>query len=148
MKAVLQRVKNAKVEVEGKKIAEITKGILILIAFEKDDLNHIDEKIDYFTRKIIGLRIFEDEHGKMNLSVKDINGQILVVSNFTLAGSVKKGKRPSFDNAMPPFEAKECFKKFVNKLKNHNVYVEQGEFQAYMQLSLTNDGPVTFLIEK
>ncbi len=148
MKAVLQRVKNAKVEVEGKKIAEIEKGILIFVGFEKDDLNSLNQKIDYFTRKITGLRIFEDEHGKMNLSIKDINGQILVVSNFTLAGSVKKGKRPSFDNAMPPSDAKDCFKKFVNELRNHNVYVEQGEFQAYMQVSLTNDGPVTFFIEK
>jgi len=148
MKAVLQRVKNAKVEVEGKKIAEIEKGILVLVGFEKDDLNDIDKKFDYFAQKITGLRIFEDENGKMNLSVKDIDGKILAVSNFTLAGSVKKGKRPSFDNAMPPLEAKECFKKFVNELKKHNVCVEEGEFQAYMQVSFTNDGPVTFLIEK
>ncbi len=148
MKALIQRVESANVKVEGTVIGKIDKGLLVLVGFEKDDVEKIDEKIKYVAEKIVNLRIFEDENGKMNLSVKDIGGSILAVSNFTLAGSVKKGRRPSFDNALSGEKAKIFYLKFVEFLKTLNIPVEIGKFQAYMKVSLVNDGPVTFLIEK
>ena len=148
MKALIQRVESANVKVEGTVIGKIGKGLLVLVGFEKDDVEKIDEKIKYIAEKIVNLRIFEDENGKMNLSVKDIGGSILVVSNFTLAGSVKKGRRPSFDNALSGAKAQFFYLKFVEFLKTLNIQIETGKFQAHMKVSLVNDGPVTFLIEK
>ena len=148
MKAVIQRVENASVIVDEQIIGKIGKGLLVLVGFEKGDVEAIDEKIKYIAEKIVNLRIFEDENGKMNLSVKDIKGSLLVVSNFTLAGSIKKGRRPSFDNALGGEKARFFYLKFVKFLKTLNIAVETGKFQAYMKVSLVNDGPVTFFIER
>ncbi len=147
MKAVIQRVNNASVEVEGQLIGKIGKGLVVLVGFEKEDVEKIDEKIKYVGQKIVNLRIFEDSAGKMNLSVKDIKGELLVVSNFTLAGSVKKGRRPSFDNALGGEKAGEFYEKFVDFLKSLDIPVSTGKFQAYMKVSIENDGPVTFILE-
>ncbi len=149
MKLVIQRVKEASVKVEDRIIAEIGVGIVVLIGFEKgDNVKDIDEKMMYVRDKVLNLRIFEDENGKMNLSVKDIQGSILLVSNFTLAGSVRKGRRPSFDNALHPEMAKVFFERFVGFFKECELNVQSGEFGAYMQVKIVNDGPVTFIIEK
>ncbi|BBB32461.1 D-tyrosyl-tRNA(Tyr) deacylase [Thermotomaculum hydrothermale] len=148
MKAVIQRVKKANVEINGKIVGEIDKGIVILVGFEKSDVEKIDEKIKYIAEKIVNLRIFEDKEGKMNLSIKDVEGSLLVVSNFTIAASVKKGRRPSFDNALSGDKARVFYERFVDFLKRLNIKVETGEFQAYMKVNLINDGPVTFIVEK
>lgn len=145
MKAVIQKVKKASVTVEGKIVGEINKGILVFFGLEKGDTK---EKCDFAAKKIASLRIFNDEDGKMNKSIEDVKGSILAVSQFTLAGSIKKGRRPSFDNAMAPNEAKPLFQYFVEKLKEQNLPVETGIFQEYMEVSLINDGPVTFILEK
>ena len=148
MKAVIQRVENANVKVGGEIIGEIGKGLLVLVGFEKNDQEDIEKKIKFISEKIVNLRIFEDSHGKMNLSVKDIKGSLLVVSNFTLAGSVKKGRRPSFDNALSGEKARDFYNRFVNFLKTLNIPVKEGRFQAHMKIELTNNGPVTFFLEK
>ncbi len=147
MKVVIQRVREAFVEVDGEKTGEIGRGILVLVGFEKGDEEEIDKKIEFMAKKITNLRIFEDENGKMNLSVKDIGGSVLIVSNFTLAGSVKKGRRPSFDNALSGEKAKIFYEKFCDFFKTLNISVEKGKFQAYMKVFLVNDGPVTFVVE-
>lgn len=144
MKAVLQRVSRASVEVEGKTVGAIQTGILVLLGVEKGD----EEKdADWMSEKIVNLRMFEDEAGKMNLSVQDIRGQILAVSQFTLAGNCGKGRRPSFDSAAPPLEANELYEYFVNRIRQLGFPAETGVFQANMQVSLVNDGPVTFILE-
>lgn len=149
MKLVIQRVKEASVKVKDKVIAEIGKGIVVLIGFEKgDNVKEIDEKMRFVRDKALNLRIFEDENRKMNLSVKDIQGSILIVSNFTLAALVKKGRRPSFDNALHPEMAKVFFERFVAFFKECDLNVQSGEFGAYMQVKIVNDGPLTFIIEK
>ncbi len=148
MKIVIQRVKSAKVEVEGKVTGEINRGMVVLVGFEKRDKEQIDEKIKFAGEKITNLRIFDDSHGKMNLSVKDVKGSILVVSNFTLAGSLKRGRRPSFDDALEPQIAAEYYRKFVDFLKTLNIPVKEGKFQSYMKVFIENDGPVTFILEK
>jgi len=145
MKAVIQRVKRASVEIGGELYSEISKGILVLLGVEKGDT---EEHASYLANKIADLRIFEDENDKMNLSLKDINGEILVVSQFTLAGDCKKGKRPSFDKAAHPKEAEELYEKFVDILKNLNINVKTGKFRAMMDVALINDGPVTFILSK
>ncbi len=144
MKAVIQRVNSAKVEVEGKSVGAIGRGALVLLGVEKAD-TELDA--DWLAEKIVGLRIFEDEAGKMNLSLADIQGELLVVSQFTLAGNCSKGRRPSFDTAAPPEEAKRLYEYFVAKARELGMPVATGIFQANMQVTLTNDGPVTFILE-
>jgi D-tyrosyl-tRNA(Tyr) deacylase len=144
MKAVIQRVLNASVEVDGKMVGSTGKGILVLLGVEKGDT---EKDADWMVDKIVNLRIFEDEDGKMNLSVQDIGGGILAVSQFTLAGNCAKGRRPSFDTAEPPIQANELYEYFVAKMLQTGISVETGVFQANMRVSLVNDGPVTFILE-
>ncbi len=142
MIAVLQRVNKSWVEVDGEVVGKIGKGINILLGVEKGDTQ---EDIQKLIRKIPYLRIFEDENGKMNLSLIDIKGEALVISQFTLAGNVKKGRRPSFDNAEEPEKAKKLYEEFVEELRKY-VPVETGVFAAHMKVFIENDGPVTFII--
>lgn len=145
MKLVLQRVKNASVTIENELYSSIKEGYLVLFGAEKGDTK---VQADWIADKISVLRCFSDENDKMNLSIKDINGEILIVSQFTLAGSVQKGTRPSFDNAMPPQEANELYEYFIERVKSKNIPVKTGIFGADMKVELLNDGPVTFVIEK
>ena len=145
MKAVIQRVTSASVTVEGRIVGEIGRGILILLGVEKGDA---EARADWLAEKIINLRIFEDEAGKMNLSLRDISGSLLVVSQFTLAGNCDKGRRPSFDSAAAPEEGRRLYEYFVEALKRLGAPVATGIFQADMQVSLVNDGPVTFILER
>jgi len=144
MRAVLQRVANASVKVDGKIIGEIEKGLLVFLGVCDDDC---DDDLKYMADKICGLRIFEDEDEKMNLSVRDIGGEILVVSQFTLYGDCRKGKRPSFSSAGKPDFANEMYEKFVSMLRADGFKTETGEFGADMKVSLLNDGPVTLLLD-
>jgi len=145
MKTVIQRVKSASVVVEGKTVGEIGRGILVLVGVERGD----DEaRADWLAEKVCNLRIFEDEAGKMNLSVQEIGGSLLLVSQFTLAGNCDKGRRPSFDTAAPPDEGKRLYEYFVEAVKRNGLQVATGIFQADMQVSLVNDGPVTFILER
>lgn len=145
MKALIQRVKRASVTVDGAKISEISKGILVFLGVEKED---VFEKAEKLADKICKLRIFEDENEKMNLSVTDVEGELLVVSQFTLCGDCKKGTRPSFDKAASPDVAVKLYNYFIEYLKNKNISVKTGKFQAMMDVELINDGPVTFWLEK
>jgi D-tyrosyl-tRNA(Tyr) deacylase len=144
MKVVLQRVKKASVEVEGKTVGNINQGICLLVGIEKGDSG---EDARYLAGKISELRIFPDKEKKMNLSLLDVKGEVLAVSQFTLAGSLKKGRRPSFDNAEDPIKAKHLFNEFVEYLRSKGLNVETGIFAAVMDVHLVNDGPVTFIIE-
>lgn len=144
MRAVVQRVDCADVKVENNVTGKIDKGLLVFLGVGKDDT---EKDLDYLVDKIIGLRIFEDENGKMNLSVKDINGKILAVSQFTLYGDCRKGKRPSFDEAASFSLAKDFYEKFIIKVKEHGIIVETGIFQSHMLVSSINNGPVTMLID-
>lgn len=143
MIALLQRVNKASVEVEGKTISEIGKGILIFLGIDKKDSK---KDVEYLAEKIVNLRIFEDNKSKMNHSVKEVGGEIMVVSEFTLAGDCKKGNRPSFDRAMPPEEAEKLYRYFIDSLKNKDIPVKEGVFRSFMHVSLVNDGPVTFIL--
>ncbi len=144
MKALIQRVTSASVEVEGKIISRIEKGILVFLAVEKGD----EEKdLDFIVRKITNLRIFYDDNNKMNLSLTDISGELLVVSQFTLAADCRKGNRPSFDNAEEPARAEAMYLRTIEKLKYARLRVSHGAFAADMQVSLINDGPVTFMLD-
>ncbi len=143
MTALLQRVKHSSVSIEGVEIASIHQGYNILLGIMKNDTR---EDISKLISKIVNLRVFADENGKMNLSILDIEGEALVVSQFTLAASVKKGRRPSFDNAMPPNEAKGLYRLFCSELEKH-IPVSQGEFGAMMEVDILNDGPVTIIID-
>ena len=146
MKLVIQRVKNAKVEVENKIVGEINKGFMVLLGVKKGDTT---KEADYLARKLCNLRAFEDENEKMNLSLKDVNGELLIVSQFTLYGDAKEGNRPSFIEAELPDKANELYEYFMEKCKENGIEkVEHGVFGAHMDVSLTNDGPVTILIEK
>jgi len=145
MKAVIQRVKNASVKINGEIYSEISRGILVLFGVEKGDT---PDKADFLAEKISNLRIFEDENEKMNFSLLDVKGEILIVSQFTLAGDCKKGKRPSFDKAAPPETANPLYEYFISLMKNKNIPVKTGVFGAMMDVSLVNDGPVTFILEK
>lgn len=144
MKGLIQRVKNASVTIDGELYSKIGTGILILLGVEKGDSK---ENADKLADKISKLRIFEDENGKMNKSVQDINGEILVVSQFTLAGDCKKGTRPSFDKAELPQRANELYEYFVSEIKELGIPVQTGSFGAMMDVELINDGPVTFMLE-
>jgi len=144
MRAVVQRVSQANVKVDGKIVGEINKGLLVFLGVGKED----DEKdLDYMIDKILGLRIFEDENGKLNLSLMDIQGELLVISQFTLYGNVKKGKRPSFTDAADPDIANKYYELFIEKAREKGVKTEHGIFGADMKVSLINDGPVTILID-
>ncbi|MCD6098458.1 D-tyrosyl-tRNA(Tyr) deacylase [bacterium] len=143
MIAVLQRVREAEVRVDGKSIARTGQGLLLLVGIEGKDT---DSDAFYLAKKIANLRIFEDKDGKMNLSVLDVGGEILSVSNFTLAGSTKKGRRPSFATAMSPEKAEPLFERFNEYLKMEGIPVKSGIFGAKMEIQLINAGPVTFVL--
>ncbi len=145
MRAVIQRVKKARVLVNGENIAEIGKGLLVFVGIGKDSK---EEEIDIFVKKIVELRIFPDGEKEGVYSIKDIGGEILLVSQFTLYGDISKGRRPSFSLAMPVEEAKIFYEKCVEKFKQSGVPVKSGIFQAMMEVELVNDGPYTILFEK
>ena len=144
MKAVIQRVRSAAVEVDVRTVGAIGRGILVLLGVERGDR---EQDADWLAAKIVALRIFEDEAGKMNRSLQEVGGELLAVSQFTLAGNCAKGRRPSFDSAAPPDEANRLYNYFVEAVKCLDVPVRTGIFQAMMQVSLVNDGPVTFILE-
>lgn len=143
MIGLIQRVKRASVTIDNKLYSNIDSGILVLFGVEKGD---VKEKADRIADKISKLRIFEDENGKMNKSVTDISGEILVVSQFTLAGNCSKGTRPSFDNAEEPQKANVMYEYFIEQLKQKGLLVKTGVFGAMMDVELINDGPVTFIL--
>lgn len=144
MKAVLQRVKRASVRVGSETIAQIGPGILVLLGVGAGDGR---KDIEYLAEKISGIRIFEDEQGKMNLSVADIGGEMMVVSQFTLYADCRKGKRPSFTDAAPPGEAERLYLEFARLLREKGLKVAEGRFQARMEVDLVNDGPVTIILD-
>jgi len=144
MKALLQRVSSAKVEIEGQVVGKIGKGLLVFLCAVKGDT---ENDLDYLVKKVSQLRIFEDVQGKMNLSVADVKGSLLVVSQFTLAASTRKGNRPSFDNAESPERAKAMYDNFVQRIRNAGLPVDTGEFAAMMDVTLVNDGPVTIWLD-
>ncbi len=145
MKALIQRVKQASVTIEGELYSSIEGGLLVFVGIEKDDEKTNAEKL---ADKILNLRVFEDENSKMNLSVKDVNGQILVVSQFTLCGDCKKGTRPSFDKSASLDKAIELYEYFVENVRLSGLKTATGKFRAMMDVALINDGPVTFWLEK
>jgi D-tyrosyl-tRNA(Tyr) deacylase len=144
MKALLQRVSKAKVEVGGRVAGEIGTGLLVFLCAVKGDRS---QDLDHLVKKVSQLRIFSDEQGKMNYSVMDVKGEVLVVSQFTLAASLRKGNRPSFDQAEDPVRAEELYRSFVQRLGDTGLTVRTGEFAASMAVSLINDGPVTMLLD-
>ncbi len=144
MRAVIQRVKKASVKVNGELISQISQGLLIFLGVGREDK---EEDIKILADKIADLRIFSDENGKMNLNIGDINGSILVVSQFTLFADCRRGKRPDFTAAAEKEKALDYYKKFVEYLKNKIEKVEEGIFQAHMEVELTNDGPVTIILD-
>jgi D-tyrosyl-tRNA(Tyr) deacylase len=144
MRAVVQRVSRAKVTVNGEVTGEIGTGLLVLLGVGQGDTR---AEADYLADKIVGLRIFEDAGGKMNLSVVDVGGGVLAVSQFTLYGDVRRGKRPSFDAAAPPQQARELYEYFVGKVRAAGLRCETGRFQEMMQVELVNAGPVTILLD-
>lgn len=144
MRAVVQRVSRCRVTVGGKTVGEIGPGLLVLLGAGKGDN---EAAADYLAEKIIGLRILEDDAGKMNLSVLDKGAELLVVSQFTLYGDVRRGKRPSFDAAARPEDARRLYEYFVTKIRAAGLRCETGEFQAMMDVELVNDGPVTIILD-
>jgi D-tyrosyl-tRNA(Tyr) deacylase len=144
MRAIIQRVSRAKVAVSGDTVGEIGPGVLVLLGVGTGDTR---SDADYLAEKTIGLRIFEDPDGKMNLSVSDTGGALLVVSQFTLYGDVRRGKRPSFDTAAAPQQARELYEYFVEKIRATGLRCETGRFQETMQVELVNEGPVTILLD-
>lgn len=143
MIAVIQRVNKAFVKVHEKLISEIKKGILVFLGIEKEDNT---KDADYLINKVINLRVFEDSQGKMNFSIKDIGGEILVISEFTLTADCKKGNRPSFDKAMPPEDAEKLYRYFIENLTKTGIPVKEGSFRSFMHVSIVNEGPVTFIL--
>lgn len=144
MRAVVQRVSRAKVSVAGEVIAEIGKGFLVLLGVGKEDS---EQDADWLAEKIVGLRVFEDGEGKMNLDLSQIGGAILIVSQFTLYADCRKGRRPGFELAAPPETAEKLYNYFVEKVRARGIPVQTGRFQAMMEVELVNDGPVTLLLE-
>lgn len=144
MRVVLQRVLSSSVEVDGKVIGSIGKGVNILLGISTEDT---EEDIKYVTEKIVNLRIFEDENNKMNKSLLDVNGEMLIISQFTLYGDCRHGRRPSFSQAMPGEKAKALYEAFVSECKEYVQKVETGRFGADMKVNIVNDGPVTLIIK-
>lgn len=144
MRAVLQRVSQARVEVASETVGAISQGLLVLLGVEQEDA---EQDAELLAKKTAELRLFEDDGGKMNLSVEDIGGELLVVSQFTLAADCRKGRRPGFSRAAPPEEANRLYQHYVALLRQRGLTVATGRFQAMMQVTLTNDGPVTFLLD-
>jgi len=144
MRAVVQRVKRAAVSVNGEQVAGIGPGLLVFVGVAQGDS---EAGADYLAGKVAGLRIFEDADGKMNLAVHDAGGEVLVVSQFTLLGDVRRGKRPSFDAAAPPAAARRLYEHFVTRLAARGLRCATGRFQEMMQVELVNDGPVTILLD-
>ena len=144
MRAVIQRVSGARVVIDGKEYSRIGPGILVLVGVEKEDTL---EEVQTLARRIVELRIFEDEAGKMNRSIAEVGGQILAVSQFTLLGDCRKGRRPSFDSAAPADEAKSLYQRFIHEIDGLGIPVATGVFQAMMDVELTNQGPVTFILD-
>lgn len=145
MKIVIQRVTNAQVEVDKKVVGKIGKGFLVLLGVTHEDTK---ENADYLVKKLCKLRVFSDENDKMNLSLKDVNGELLIVSQFTLYANCKDGNRPSFVEDAKPEQANELYEYFCSECKKNDIKVEKGIFGADMKVSLLNDGPVTIVIEK
>ncbi|MBE6061758.1 MAG: D-tyrosyl-tRNA(Tyr) deacylase [Clostridium sulfidigenes] len=144
MRAVVQRVKSSKVEVDNKVISEIGKGINLLVGISKEDTK---EDIDYIVRKVLGMRIFEDEDERMNFSLQDIEGELLIISQFTLYGDCRKGKRPDFMKAQGGDAARELYNELVEAFRKEIPNLKTGEFGADMKVEIINDGPVTLLLE-
>src|SRR5579862_4148216 len=144
MRAVVQRVSRAKITVDGMVVGEIGLGLLVLLGVGHEDTT---QDADYLAEKIIGLRIFEDDEGKMNRAAGEVDGGILVVSQFTLYGDVRRGKRPSFDDAAPPQQARRLYELFVEHIRAAGLRCETGRFQEMMQVELVNEGPVTILLD-
>ena len=145
MKVLVQKVLSASVEVAGQKVAAINSGYLLFVGVEKDDTT---AAADYLAKKVANLRIFTDENDKMNLSVQDVGGAVLAVSQFTLAADVSRGNRPGFETAARPEDAEPLYEYFVTQLRNYGLEVQTGIFQADMKVALINDGPCTFLLQK
>ncbi len=145
MRLLVQRVKNAKVVVDKETVGEIGKGFLVLCG-----ITHLDteKEADYLANKLCNLRVFEDENEKMNLSIKDIEGELLIVSQFTLYADCASGNRPSFTNAAKPEYANQLYEYFMQKCREQDINVQKGVFGAHMEVSLLNDGPVTIMLEK
>ena len=144
MKVLLQRVKRASVSIDGTKFSAINKGLLAFVGIEKGDTS---EQVDKAAKKVVNLRIFSDENDKMNYSVSDIKGEMLIVSQFTLCGDCRKGTRPSFDNSAPPQIAQELYELYIKKVQEYGIIVQTGKFAAMMEIELINDGPVTFMLD-
>lgn len=144
MRAVIQRVKEARVEVEGEVVGRIGEGILLFLGIRKDDA---PDDIKYLVEKVLGLRMFDDNAGKMNLSIAEVGREILIVSQFTLYGDCRKGRRPSFDEAASPDMAEKLYGIFVEEVKKRGINVQTGRFRALMDIHLINSGPVTILLD-
>ena len=144
MRAVVQRVKSARVTVQNETIGEIGPGLVVFLGVGEDDT---EDDLNYLVDKVANLRIFEDDEGKMNLSAIQLNLQVLVVSQFTLWGDCRKGRRPSFSHAAPPEKAVKMYEEYIRRLRGIGLIVETGQFQAMMTVSVENDGPVTILLD-
>lgn len=144
MKTVIQRVTNANVKVDNETVGEIKQGLVVLVGISDEDTEEI---VKQMVRKIANLRIFTDDNGKMNLSIKDINGELLIISQFTLYADCTKGNRPSFSNAGKPEHANRLYEYFIKAAKEFGIHTEHGVFGADMKISLVNDGPVTITLE-
>ncbi len=144
MKVLLQRVNKACVSINDKVVGSIGQGLVVLVGVTSDDT---DKDVQYLVEKVTGLRIFADDVGKFNLSVQDIKGELLVISQFTLLADTRKGRRPSFTEAAPPVQAETLFNEFVKQMRNTGLSTETGKFQQYMQVEIHNDGPVTIMLD-